>query len=210
MPAVKIDFPENDSRLTIDETANSGTFEGKAVVLVDVNEDQMKVGRSGSRHVEIYKRISVGTLVQSFYGICERKGKKFAVLEDLGQEPNLATTIRDNLLPTDGTSCLRIAYDLANTVAYFHSAGIVIKSLSDVTVVLKTLEGGSTQPCLTNIETARTVTLQCLLWQSSASRTYFFCCQIFENTALVEYDVRFEAPEYAGQSVHTKQTDVWR
>jgi len=167
-PAVKIDFPQHDERLKIDETGDSGTFEGKAIVLADVNEDQMKVGRHGSRHVEIYKRVSLGTLVQSFYGICEREGKKYAVLEDLRGQPTLATAIQHNLLPNDNPACLlRIAYHLANTVAYFHSVGILIKSLSDVTVVLRGLDGGSTghghgqaiEPCLTNIETARTVTV---------------------------------------------------
>ena len=36
------------------------------------------------------------------------------------------------------------------------------------------------------------------------------CIQILEQTALIEYDVRFEAPEYLKQSIHTKHTDVWR
>ena len=36
------------------------------------------------------------------------------------------------------------------------------------------------------------------------------CIQILEQTALIEYDIRFEAPEYPKQSMHTKHTDVWR
>lgn len=158
-PAVKIDFPEGDERLEItpDGPRFSGTFEGRAIVLADVNDDEMKIGRNGSRHVEIYRRISVGALVQSFYGICERNGKKYAVMEDLRNEPTLAAAVKSNLLPNDTPTRLRIAYDLANTIAYFHSVGILIKSLSDETVVLRRLEGGNLQPCLTNLETARMV-----------------------------------------------------
>lgn len=158
-PAVKIDFPEGDERLEInpDGPRFSGTFEGRAIVLADVNDDEMKIGRNGSRHVEIYRRISVGALVQSFYGICERNGKKYAVVEDLRNEPTLAAAVKSNLLPNDSPTRLRIAYDLANTIAYFHSVGILIKSLSDETVVLRRLEGGNLQPCLTNLETARMV-----------------------------------------------------
>ena len=117
----------------------------------------MKIGRSGSRHVEVYKRISVGALVQSFYGICERNGKKYAVMEDLRNQPTLAVAIKSNLLPNDSPTRTRIAYDLANTLAYLHSVGIIIKSMSDDNVVLRKLDGGNFQPCLTNLETARMV-----------------------------------------------------
>jgi hypothetical protein len=134
----------------------SGTFESKAVVLSEVNEDEMRFGGRGSRHVEIYKRISVGALVQSFYGICERNGTKYAVLEDLRNEPTLANAVEHCLLPDDSQR-LRVAYDLANTMAYFHSVGILVKGLSDDTVVLRKLDDDKFQPCLTNLETARTV-----------------------------------------------------
>lgn len=163
-PAVKIDFQEGDQRLNIvpDGSGFSGTFEGRAIVLANVNEDEMKVGRSGSRHVEIYKRISVGALVQSFYGIHERSGKKYAVMEDLRKELTLSRAIEANLLPDDLQTRIRIAYELANTLAYFHSAGILVKSLSDDTVVLRKLVDGTFQPCLTNLETARMVSVLAL------------------------------------------------
>jgi serine/threonine protein kinase len=156
---VKVDFPESDERLklTPDGPGFSGTFKGRPIVLANVNEDEMKIGRSGSRHVEVYKRISVGALVQSFYGICERNGKKYAVMEDLRNQPTLAVAIKSNLLPNDSPTRIRIAYDLANTIAYLHSVGIIIKSMSDDTVVLRRLDGGKFQPCLTNLETARMV-----------------------------------------------------
>jgi serine/threonine protein kinase len=158
-PAVKVDFQESDERLklTPDGPGFSGTFGGRAIVLANVNEDEMKIGRSGSRHVEVYKRISVGALVQSFYGICERNGKKYAVMEDLRNQPTLAVAVKSNLLPNDSPTRMRIAYDLANTIAYLHSVGIIIKSMSDDTVVLRRLDGGTFQPCLTNLETARVV-----------------------------------------------------
>ena len=33
---------------------------------------------------------------------------------------------------------------------------------------------------------------------------------ILTQTALIEYDIRFDAHEYPKQSIHTKHTDVWR
>jgi hypothetical protein len=56
MPAVKIVFQEGDERLRVntDGTGFSGTL---AIVLANVNDDEMKIGRSGSRRVHVAFRL---------------------------------------------------------------------------------------------------------------------------------------------------------
>ena len=87
----------------------------------------MKIGCNGSRHIEVYKHILVGALVQSFYGKCERNGKKYAVMEDLRNQPTLAVAIKSNLLPNDSPTRMRIAYDLASTTMLNSSSHTTLK-----------------------------------------------------------------------------------
>ena len=140
------------------------------VICKEIKNDEIRSGRGGSRHVEIYQLISTRELVEVFYGIAELGGKRYAVMEDLRDDPTLTAAIIDSKeLNRDGPlSRLRLAYEVASAVAYLHSVDIVVKNISDVNIVLKRLRlevgGRRFRPCLTNLEDARTV--------SGTDRTY--------------------------------------
>jgi serine/threonine protein kinase len=159
--AVRISFRDGDPRLEItgqlEESDYTAVLQGCGrVICKEIRSDDIRSGW-GSRHVEIYQCISIGTFVQSFYGIAELDGKCFAVMEDFRNDQTIAAAIesRDTYGPL---ACIRFAYELANTVAYLHSVGIIIKNISDTNVVVVKLEGGSRlQPRLTNLEQARRV-----------------------------------------------------
>jgi serine/threonine protein kinase len=159
---VHVEFSDGDPRLQI--TGDFDDINGVAATLVnvglvvckEVKNDDLK-GRWGSRQAEIYHRISTGTLVQHFYGIAELHGSRYAVMEDLREGLTMAMAIESNQLPEPLTR-LRLAYEIANTVAYLHSVGIIIKNISDNNIVLKKGgEGMQFRPCLTNLEEARLV-----------------------------------------------------
>ncbi|TDL17277.1 hypothetical protein BD410DRAFT_843728 [Rickenella mellea] len=192
---LSIAFTDGDKRMNVSRDTKypfSGVLEGVGPVFcVEIKNslmEQAKISTGTTRLVEIYRRISAGTLVQSFHGIWEHERKTYYVMEDLRNELTIAAALTTNRLP-DRLARLRFAYDVANTVAYFHSVGLLIKVITDETVVIRTLEGNEVRPCLANIETART---------------------FMEPTAMTSYDVRFEAAEYQRQRMHTKYTDIWR
>lgn len=156
---INIRFPEGDPRLQ--QIIHLGESQNLLASLKDVgrvickeikNDGIMSAGRS-SRHVEIYQLISTSALVEVFYGIAELGGKRYAVMEDLRDDPTLAAMIDSNELNGPLTR-LHLAYEVASAVAYLHSVDIVVKNISDVNIVLKRLrlEDGQKKrfrPCLT-------------------------------------------------------------
>ena len=130
------------------------------VICKEIKNDGIMSGRS-SRHDEIYQLISTSALVEVFYGIAELGGKRYAVMEDLRDDPTLAAMIDSNELNcNDSLTRLHLAYEVASAVAYLHSVDIIVKNISDVNIVLKRLrlkDGQRFRPCLTNLEKARRV-----------------------------------------------------
>lgn len=156
--AVQISFRRGDPRLKIIGKENSSDYSAVLqdvgpVICKEIKSDEIREGW-GSRHAEIYRCISKGTLVQSFYGIAELDGIRYAVMEDLRNDQTLAAAIESH--DFEPLARIHFAYELANTVAYLHSVGIIIKNLSDINVVVIKL-GGRLQPRLANLEQARTV-----------------------------------------------------
>jgi serine/threonine protein kinase len=159
---VNIRFPEGDPRLQLishlDKSQDllASLKDVGRVICKEVKNDGIRKGR-GSRHVEIYHLISTSTLVEVFYGIAELKGKRYAVMEDVRDDPTLAAMI-DSTELNDPLTRLHLAYEVASAVAYLHSVGIVVKNISDVNIVLKRLEDRRRfRPCLTNLEESRKV-----------------------------------------------------
>jgi serine/threonine protein kinase len=160
---VDIRFPQGDPRLqSISHLDGSQDLIASLkdvgrVICKEVKNDGIRSGR-GSRHVEIYRLISTSTLIQVFYGIAQLEGKRYAVMEDVRDDPTLAAMIASAELNGDPLARLQLAYEVASAVAYLHSVGIIVKNISDVNIVLKKLEDGRKfRPCLTNLEEARKV-----------------------------------------------------
>ena len=102
-----------------------------------------------------YSLLAAETQVQGYFGILEQKDRYYNVWEDLSDLPNLYKWLRVNGIPNKLTA-LRVAYEISSTIAYFHSVQVLLKALSDETVMVRNKEGAAV-PVLTGVERARMV-----------------------------------------------------
>ncbi len=70
---------------------------------------------------------------------------------------SLGFAIERGELPQSVLTRLEIAHDVAKAVAYLHSVDVLVKRLSDRTVLLSIDSGGIITPYLTDLERARLV-----------------------------------------------------
>ena len=162
---LEITFSQDDTRLSVIEAGGNiltGSLElgdcgPTDVVGVPIQEDLMRFGEKGPRHVLIYGHLSASTLVHPFWGIAERFGHRWAIMKDLRQSPSLMDSIKAKSLPEAPLKRLQIVHDIVKTVAYLHSVKILLKRLSDETTVLWTDGQGMVTPYLTDLERARLV-----------------------------------------------------
>jgi hypothetical protein len=212
-----IDFPECETSLSVTREKGNVSLSGKLklsnasdkttnVICEPLKEDLMRYGEKGPRYVLIYAKISANTLVHPFYGIAQRFGQRWAVMKDLRECPTLASAIQNGQLPHSVLERIAIAHHVATTVDYLHSVEVLVKRLSDRTILLSS-ENGTITPYLTDLDKARLVfipisLLNCILMSF----------QFKEHTTGGEYDVRYEALEFqrARQPRRNIYTDVWR
>jgi serine/threonine protein kinase len=169
-PQLRVDFPEQDLRLQVTKESDkllSGSLADAdskitKVVCEPVKEDLMKYGEKGPRHVLIYAKLSANTLVHPFYGIAQRSNQRWIVMKDLRQCPSLRDMMRDGKVPKSVLERISIACDIARTMEYLHSVEILVKRLSDTTILLSR-ENNVAIPYLTNIDRARLVSLSSLV-----------------------------------------------
>ncbi|KAN0094155.1 kinase-like protein [Hyaloscypha variabilis] len=136
----------------------------------------------------IYRKIQAGAFVQRFYGIVQRESNFYAIMEYLDEKETLARACKDNSLPATILERVQLAYDLSKTMAWYHRAEMLLKSVSDHTIILKKLPSGRICPILTRLENAR---------------------HFLEQTSGTKYDSRYEAPEFEHCREHTRYTDIW-
>lgn len=161
---IHVDFPEDDARLSVSWT--SGSLKGKLCqrkgtgaeldVICELVDESLYDYGQGSRHAFIYERLTARTLVHPFYGIAQRDGKKWAVMKDLSHCDSLADAIRNGKLPKGLPERLGMVIDIVRTLEYLHSVKVVVKILSDSTVILCDDEDGFT-PYLTSLDKSRLV-----------------------------------------------------
>lgn len=149
-------FNEYDRRLTLKNTSVGlmGSLHGVGRVMC-FELDETELGHRFPRVIHVYSRIAARVNVQGFYGILEKSGRKYAIMEDLSTEMSLDATLQVGALPSLSAR-LRVAFELANTMAFLHRAGLLLKSLSGTTVVLKMIDG-EIRPVITDLESARLV-----------------------------------------------------
>ena len=154
-----ITYPPNDQRLKLSGSMRGsipGTLDGKAVLCVTVSTTLID-SRVGPRHVTLYSKLSANTLVHPFYGLAEQGDRVLAVMKDLSACKTLGASLGDKTF-TMIIDRVRIAYDLAHTLAYLHSVDILVRSLSDENILLVQSDG-TWKPTLTNLDKARMVCL---------------------------------------------------
>lgn len=129
--------------------------DGTRVICKNLPQDRAGIERSIPRPAMIYSRLAQGSNVQNYFGILERQGRYYAVMEDVQELPTLDRWLAEHGVP-DRLSALTVAYEISSTVAYFHSVQLLVKTISDQKIVLKTT-GETTVPLFTEVERARIV-----------------------------------------------------
>jgi hypothetical protein len=161
-----IDFTESNEDLDVrqkseDLLVGKLKLPGSTTTQVDVvceplMEDVMGYGEKGPRHILIYAKISARTLVHPFYGVAQRHNRRWAVMKDLRKCLTLADAIKTSQMPASILDRIALAHQIATTVDYLHSVEVLIKRLSDKTVLLSH-NGDAITPYLTELEKARLV-----------------------------------------------------
>jgi len=157
-----IDFDEGDESLQSsgDVAAGvdsfSGTLNGRGVICYHIELVAGKPTKKASRHLKIYEKITDRTSVHPFYGIAKRANRYWMVMQDLSGSPTIAKFLSDETVELTYHERVKIAYEISKTIAYLHSVGIVVKTISDDNFVLVRV-GDHLQPVLLNLYRARLV-----------------------------------------------------
>lgn len=136
-----------------DDTVGRSHIEGLGSVMCF----EMQLTTSSLVSLEIYQNIQAGSFVERFLGIAKSGGKVYALMEHLGEEESLARACQHKSLPRNILERVQLAYDLSKTMAWFRRAEMLLKSVSDYTVIMKRLPSGRLCPFLSRLEHSRHV-----------------------------------------------------
>jgi hypothetical protein len=126
---------------------------------------QIPVENFTKKNLDIYRSIQTGAYVQRLYGTLETNNRYYAVMQDLEGGTTLAQACQENTLPQTMLERASLAYDVAKTVAWYHQAELLLRSITDTTVILKTLPTGKVCPFLTRLHNSRHVSRAQLLFE---------------------------------------------
>jgi hypothetical protein len=96
--------------------------------------------------------------VQRFYGTLRAPQGLFAVMEDLQHVETLDYMLQGDCLAIPLATRMKVASDLAKTVAWYHKAQLLLKSISDAPVAWKTGPSGAEHPIF-KVENVRNVSI---------------------------------------------------
>lgn len=107
-----------------------------------------------------YSRLCAALHIQQFFGIFQDSTGQYAVMEDLQDQKDiipLSDTIQDRRFQQENIDAtqrkLQLCYEIANTVAYFHSINLVVKVISDRSIHIR-FTMTDMFPIFSNLETA--------------------------------------------------------
>ncbi|KAF2258978.1 hypothetical protein CC78DRAFT_548673 [Lojkania enalia] len=166
----------------------TGTFKGSKVSFHEVI-DKKGVSDDLPRVVKLYRDMAEVAQVQTLYGISEKDGSLYAVMEDMAQHSTFADALETGFIAKlSQLQKLQIGHEIAATLSALHRAEILVKIMSDVTTHLETLPDGSIRAKLSGLQSAR---------------------RIWETTTRDIQDPRFEAPETEKAGSRSPMSDVW-
>ncbi|KAF4471493.1 isoform 4 of fibroblast growth factor receptor 1-A [Fusarium albosuccineum] len=169
---------------------------GRLASLGDVECRRLDVGFSSRHALQLYQDFQRGAHVQIIHGIAEINNQYYVVMQDCSEFTTLKSWRGDASRGLTLSARARIAYDVAQSVAWFHEGGLLVKFLTESYVRLKNSQNSRQQPILTQLQYAR---------------------HLYEKTDSVRIDVRYEAPEILTELLepdgnskpHSHATDVW-
>lgn len=132
----------------------SGTFDNKAVIFKKIMNTLQRLPRL----VKIYEKISNIARVQQLYAVALIDSHQYALMQKLEVDRTLSSAIKSRDLSRSSLSHrLAFAYELAATVSALHSSGLLVKIISDMTVIVQRGPQDQILPLLSGLENAREV-----------------------------------------------------
>jgi hypothetical protein len=164
LPPVPLDFvtiPDPDLEISTKiavagvEEPQSGLYKGKKVTfekIIHKNFERLP------HIVQIYQQMGNVALIQELYALADFQGSKYALVEDVESYRCIEDAATEGKL-SEYTELqkLRFAYELATTVSTLHQAGVLLKSLSDTSIVIVEMGESNIRPKLTGLSQARMV-----------------------------------------------------
>ena len=155
----KITTP-ND-RVILDEEQNgvelAGLFEGQAAVFQSMGGHFSR----RSRIIKIYQMIAdaaPANVMQEFYGVFEREGTEFLIMESGRSNQKLVEFVQSKAVrDLTMSQKLSFCYDLASLISILHDLDLVVKSITDVNILIQRPKGENPRPKLINFQYIRSV-----------------------------------------------------
>ena len=150
-----------NDRVIVDEEQNgaelAGLFEGQAAIFQSISG----FFPSRSRIVKIYQMIAEVAppkMMQKLYGIFEQEGTEFLIMESGHSHQTLldfvqSKAVQDLTMPQKLSFC----YDLVSLISILHDLDLVVKSITDVNILVQRPEGENPRPKLINLQYIRRV-----------------------------------------------------
>ncbi|KAF4335301.1 kinase [Fusarium beomiforme] len=184
------------SSLNFEGSVGRGYIEGYG----DVECRRLNTSLTSQRALYLYRDFQQGSHIQKIYGIVERNNHDYVVMQGCSElqplkawrsDSNRGLTLRDRVV---------IAYDVAQSIAWLHEGGLLVKYLTESSIRLTSDGQSGQEPILTQLHYTR-----CL----------------YEKTNSVRIDYRYEAPEILSTLLevekgqqrrslpHSHETDIW-
>ncbi|KAF4497450.1 isoform 4 of fibroblast growth factor receptor 1-A, partial [Fusarium agapanthi] len=168
---------------------------GKVTGYGEIECRKLDTGLSSQRALNLYQDLQQGAHLQKVYGIVDMNDQDYVIMQDCSllttlkswrSDPSRVLTVRDRVL---------VAYDVAQSIAWLHGGGLVVKYLTESSIRLRIDQSSRQRPVLTHLHYTR-----CL----------------YEKTNSVRIDYRYEAQEILadvlqknGSIPHSHETDIW-
>ena len=210
LPAFPKIAAPND-RVILDEEQSgvelTGLFEGQAAVFQGIGCYLPRV----SRIIKIHQMIAEAaptSVMQKLYGVFEREGNEFLIMESGRSNQTLLDFVQSKAVQ-DLTMSQKISfcYDLVSLISILHDLDLVVKSITDVNILVQRPEGQNPRPKLINLQYIRNV--NCVL-NMITTKPFLIIQQIREPSGREDIDWRFDAPETPKVGTRSKMSDVWR
>jgi hypothetical protein len=115
--------------------------------------------KTAGKRLEIRNEIQFGAFIPRCFGVAEFDGKLYAVIEDLSPGTTLHQACEHHSLPASLIDRLRLAWNVAKSLAWIHKAELLLETMSDCSVVLREAKNGELLPYLNKVGILRHVSI---------------------------------------------------
>lgn len=139
------------------EPENPSIWRGTTSELGDIECQKLSDTTASRRALEAYRDLQYGAYIQAIHGLAKIDGDIFIVMQDCSKLSTLAEECNNNTTSVELIARVRLAFDVAQSIAWLHSADLILKTLNDRAVKLVRGNDGTLRPCITEVEHVRLV-----------------------------------------------------